>query len=214
MSKDWTGNIKSIWAPLGASNHTEAERQQDDFYATDPIALEKLSAVFPIAHKVWEPMAGKGHLSEWLKKHEHDVLATDLVDRGSDNVISGIDFLDLTQKQMELILKWGWQHDFDIVTNPAYKIALPSVLKALEYISAHNHVIMFLKTTFLEGKTRKKLLFDVNPPRYIYQFSERVYCAKNGDFDYMKSHGGSAVAYCFMIWQKENPKKITEVRWL
>lgn len=67
MSKDWTGNIKSIWAPLGASNHTEAERQQDDFYATDPIALEKLSAVFPIAHKVWEPMAGKGHLSEWLK---------------------------------------------------------------------------------------------------------------------------------------------------
>ena len=40
MSKDWTGGYNSIFKTLGASNHTERERQKDDFYSTDPKALE------------------------------------------------------------------------------------------------------------------------------------------------------------------------------
>lgn len=38
MAKDWTGNGNSIYKTLGASNHTEEERENDDFYATDPVA--------------------------------------------------------------------------------------------------------------------------------------------------------------------------------
>ena len=37
--KDWTGNKKSTYATLGASNHTENEREVDDFYATNPESL-------------------------------------------------------------------------------------------------------------------------------------------------------------------------------
>ena len=33
---DWTGNSNSIYKTLGASNHTDKERQNDDFYATEP----------------------------------------------------------------------------------------------------------------------------------------------------------------------------------
>jgi hypothetical protein len=40
--KDWTGNKRSIYATLGASNHVEDEREENDFYATNPIALELL----------------------------------------------------------------------------------------------------------------------------------------------------------------------------
>ena len=32
--KDWTGNANSIYKTLGASNHTEDERQSEDFYST------------------------------------------------------------------------------------------------------------------------------------------------------------------------------------
>lgn len=32
--------------------------------------------------------------------------------------------------------------------------------------------------------------------------SSRITCAKNGDFEYMKANGGSAVAYAFYVWQK------------
>ena len=32
MSKDWTGNRNSVFKTLGASNHTDKERQNEDFY--------------------------------------------------------------------------------------------------------------------------------------------------------------------------------------
>ena len=34
-NKDWNGNGNSIFKTLGASNHTEKERETDDFYATE-----------------------------------------------------------------------------------------------------------------------------------------------------------------------------------
>ena len=37
-AKDWTGNAKSIFTCNGASNHSEEERQIDDYYATEPKA--------------------------------------------------------------------------------------------------------------------------------------------------------------------------------
>lgn len=37
-----TGNGKSIFTTLGASNHTEKEREINDYYATDPIAVDAL----------------------------------------------------------------------------------------------------------------------------------------------------------------------------
>lgn len=40
MGLDWTGNKKSTFVQLGASNHSNKEREQNDFYATDPKSLE------------------------------------------------------------------------------------------------------------------------------------------------------------------------------
>jgi hypothetical protein len=42
MEKDWTGNKNSVFKPLGSSNHTTKERENNDYYATDPIAIDKL----------------------------------------------------------------------------------------------------------------------------------------------------------------------------
>lgn len=33
MSKDWIGNKDAVWRTLGASNHSDKERQAEDFYA-------------------------------------------------------------------------------------------------------------------------------------------------------------------------------------
>lgn len=40
--KNWKGYGESKFITLGASNHTDKERQNEDFYATDPIAAELL----------------------------------------------------------------------------------------------------------------------------------------------------------------------------
>lgn len=45
MNKDWTGNKRSTFVTLGASNHTDKERQHEDYYATDPIAAKLLLEV-------------------------------------------------------------------------------------------------------------------------------------------------------------------------
>lgn len=42
MEKDWNGTVKRLFLTLGASNHTEKEREINDYYATDPIAVDAL----------------------------------------------------------------------------------------------------------------------------------------------------------------------------
>lgn len=100
---------------------------------------------------------------------------------------------------MKLDDKTWW--DGDIITNPPYKYAKEFVEKALNTIPIGNKVAMLLKLLFLEGKARKEL-FRKYPPKYVYVFSGRIMCAKNGAFEKMKAGGGSAIAYAWFIWEK------------
>ena len=143
-------NPNTIFTTIGASNHSQKEREDNDFYATDPRALELLLEREQFDPLIWECACGKGHLSEVLRKHGYIVYSTDLVDRGYG--VGGTDFLST-------------QTPFcgDIITNPPYKMAQEFVEHALSLISEGNRVAMFLKLTFLEGKNRRKL-FEIAPP--------------------------------------------------
>ena len=77
-----TNGSRRIYTPLGASNHTSVEREKDDFYATDPKALEMLLQFETFANDVWECACGMGHLSDVLKEKGHNVKSSDLLDRG------------------------------------------------------------------------------------------------------------------------------------
>lgn len=198
--KDWTGNKNSIYKTLGASNHTSKERQTEDYYATEPKAMELLLEVERFNKDVWECACGEGHLSEVLKNNGYDVYSTDLIDRGYGDGI--IDFLSPN------IQRWVG----DIITNPPYKYAQQFIEKSLSIIPDKNKVAMFLKVQFLEGKARKKL-FTKHPPKVIYVSSSRLLCAKNAMFDRMRAGGGSAVAYAWYVWEK-GYKGDTIVKWI
>ena len=107
----------------------------------------------------------------------------------------------------------GTNETYDILTNPPYKYAKEFVLQALDMVKDGRKVYMFLKLTFLEGKTRYKELFKKYPPKNIYVFSERVMCAKNAEFEKMKAGGGSAVAYSWFVWEKGNYSD-TIIKWI
>lgn len=184
-TKDWSGNGKSIYVTLGASNHVEEDRQEDDYYATEPKAGKLLLELEIFNDTIWECACGQGHLSEVFKEAGYHVLATDLIDRGYG--IGGFDFLKCNEP---------W--DGDIITNPPYKYAQEFVEHAMELVSDGAKVAMFLKLQFLEGKARKAL-FEKYPPKTVYVSSSRLICAKNGDFENVSS---SAVAYCWYIWVK------------
>jgi len=189
--KDWTGNRKSIYTTIGASNHTQEEREKDDYYATDPKALEILLEKETFFPYVWECACGEGHLSQVLKQHGYKVKSSDIVDRGYEGT-EIIDFLSVRKEDVDCVFPR------DIITNPPYKYAKEFVERALDISMDSAKVAMFLKLTFLEGQARRAL-FDTNPPARVYVFSGRVKCAKNGDFE---GTGSSAVAYAWFVWKK------------
>lgn len=197
MGKDWTGNNKSIYTCLGASNHALEDRQPEDYYATDPKAAELLLEVEPELNNIWECACGEGHLAKVFDNANKLGLATDKVYRGYGN-LNPIDFLT-----------WDDCWNGDIVTNPPYKYAQEFIEKALEVIDEGNKVCMFLKVTFLEGKARKEF-FKKHPPKKIYVCSGRIPCAKNGDFE---KYPSSAIAYAWFVWEKEHKGK-TVVEWI
>ena len=204
MQRDWTGNAKSIFVCNGASNHSEGERQQEDYYATDPKALELLLELETFSPYVWEPACGEGHLSEVLKSHGYKVKSSDVINRGYSDTET-LDFLKVNKQDIK--------QDFsrDIITNPPYRYAKEFVEHALNISMDNTKVAMFLKLTFLESKARKKL-FEKYPPKIIYVSSSRLQCAKNGDFEKYGKGVGTAVAYAWFIWEK-GFKGNTVVRW-
>lgn len=144
MAKDWVGGSAAVFKTLGASNHTDTDRQREDYYATEPKATEWLCKLEQFEGRILEPSCGEGHMSEVLKAAGYEVVSRDLVDRGYGEVA---DFLAIDN------LAW----DGNIVTNPPYKFAQQFVEKALSIIPEGKKVAMFLKLTFLEGKGRRAL---------------------------------------------------------
>ena len=185
--KDWTGNTKSVYATLAASNHSDAERQCEDYYATEPKAIELLLEVETFSPVIWECACGGGHMAKVLEKNGYNVIGTDLVYRGYGDKES-LDFLEETLDEFE----------GDIITNPPYKYALEFVQKALDSVQVGRKVAMFLKLQFLEGKERKQFFLE-NPPKIVYVSSSRLKCAINGDFKDIES---SAVSYAWFVWEK------------
>ena len=199
--KDWSGNSRTTFVTLGASNHTDKEREENDYYATDPIAIDVLlkDECAVLNHDIWECACGAGDLSKRLEEYGYNVKSTDLIDRGYGQ--GGIDFLKCQDK---------WHGD--ILTNPPYKYAQEFVEHGLELIEDGNSVWMFLKLQFLEGQKRRQL-FDTGQLKYIFVSTKRILCAKNGEFDYMREHGGSAVAYAWYQFVK-GYKDNAVVRWI
>lgn len=68
MAADWTGNNKSVYSTIGASNHTDSEREENDYYATSPKAVEMLLEREQFSPNIWEGASGEGHIANVLKK--------------------------------------------------------------------------------------------------------------------------------------------------
>lgn len=200
--QEWTSGTNSVFKTIGATNRASSARELNDYYATDPRAIDKLLKVQEPFRKVWEPACGGGHLSERLTELGYYVCSSDIVDRGYKRLSFVADFLRRKTAP--------FQAQYDIITNPPYKYAKEFVLKALELLPQGCRCFMFLKLTFLEGKARFDELFSKFPPKAVHVLSERLQCAKNGDFDKYKN---GAVAYAWFVWQKGYAGK-TVIDWI
>ena len=180
---------------LGINNGNE-ERQINDLYCTNPLALDMLLNEETFNNNIWECCNGLSHLSNRLKEKGYKVRKSDIIRYSYDTEI--IDFLQCKER-------WNG----DIITNPPYKDAQKFIEKAIQVINDGNRIAMYLKINFLATQRRKKLFQDY-PPKTIYVMCKRYSCAKNGDFE---TYNNGAVDYCWIIWEK-GYKGITQIKWI
>ena len=142
MSKEWKGNKNAVQAQHGIkSDYTTKGREQDDFYATDPQALERLlnglskhmqcvlMDMVELDSLWWECACGNGNLAKVLVQRDYRVISTDLKNRGYGK--SGVDFLKHNGK---FKLADGTVTPEIIITNPPYSHATEFIEHALQIL--------------------------------------------------------------------------------
>lgn len=162
------------------------EREQNDYYATNPKAMYKLLERESFDTNIWECACGEGNLSKVLKEKGYNVYSTDLIDRCYQDDL--LNFLESNKK-----------FNGDIITNPPFKYVNEFILKSLESVEEGSKVAMFLKLNFLSGKKRLKEIYSKYPPQRVYVFSGRMSCSKNNTPEGFK---GGAMDYAWFIWEK------------
>lgn len=156
-------------------------RPADDFYPTPSSATLALLGVERFPGLIWEPACGDGAISRVLEQHGHQVISTDLVDRGYGR--GGVDFL------LDFVTRTN-----HVVTNPPYILAQEFVEHALR--CTDGKVAMFLKLVFLEGERRRRL-FETTPLARVWVFSRRLQLPRAGT-EY-RSRG--MIAFAWFVWQ-------------
>lgn len=186
MTKD------KVFSCIGATNHTDKNREKYDFYSTPKIATEELLKVVKFDGNILECACGTGAISKVLnQKLPNTIISQDIINRGYGETK---DFFTENRR-------------FDnIVTNPPFKYAQEFIEKALKL--ANNKVVMLSKIQLLEGKKRLKL-FKKTPPNYIYVFSYRLPYMR-GDEQQKES---SAMCLCWFVWEIGNTNEPI-VRWI
>lgn len=183
-------------AALMLAVNPNATREENDFYATDPNAIIKAKDFFQsinLNHDVWECACGEGHLSKALTNLGYNVKNSDIIDRGYGE---RLDFLNCQDK---------WHGD--ILTNPPFKFASQFIEHAMTLLDEGGLAVFFLKIQFLETKKRAEI-FKKYGLKYVGVNSERVCCAKNGEFNqYFKQdengvYKGGTQLYCWFVFQK------------
>ncbi len=119
-------------------------------------------------------------------------MASDMFDRGYGEI--GIDFLNATRSCD------------NIITNPPYNAAEGFVKSGIQH--SRRKFALLLRLAFLEGKNRKRTIFDRCPPARVWVFSERITFYPKGKVQ----KGTGTTAYAWFVWDKEASKG-TELKW-
>ena len=188
-----------------AGGNPKNKRVKNDFYATDPVAVEMLMDAYQFNEGSFlEPCVGNGNIPIVIKERYPDakLTAIDLVDRGYENTIIH-DFLTYeTDKKFD-----------NIITNPPYSLGKEFVEKGMELLSDNGKMAMFMKIQFLEGIKRVDM-FKKYPPKYIYVFSKRMPTWNNGQpTDANGKRWATTMCHAWFVWEKGS-KSEPVVRWL
>ena len=173
-----------------AQTDDPANRETHDFYPTHPAATRALLTVEAFDGPIWEPACGDGAMSRVLIEAGHDVVSSDLIDRGYGE--GGRDFL----------MEWAPRAPH-IVTNPPFRWAREFGDRALLLTrSPGGKVALFLRLAFLEGIERQRW-FANTPLARVWVMSRRVPMQRGrlADMENRDENRGGVLAFAWFVWE-------------
>jgi len=168
------------------ASQSSVDRPGDDHYPTPLNAIYPLIRSVPLPHRIWEPACGEGHIAEVLATYGHDVVSTNLEDRGYGK--TGVDFLMTRKPRADCI-----------VTNPPFSADENFVLHAIDL--GVEVACFFLRSKFLEGKDRYRDIHSRYPPFAMLQFIQRIKIF-SGDIDQSDQPGMTNESFAWFVWVK------------
>ena len=180
------------WLNIVWANRSDwSDRQEEDFYATDPRAISDLAKFIDIKWVVWENACWDWNLSKELEKLIWvKVLSSDLIDRWYWRW-----WVNFLEKDF-----WIYQCDW-IITNPPYKHWKQWIEKSLKIAP---NVAMLMKLVFLESADRYEF-FKTSWLKQVLVYSKRLWVYK----DNIKTKNSWLVAYAWFIFDREYKWKPT-----
>jgi hypothetical protein len=178
------------------------EERQGDFYDTPAVAVRALLRVERLPSMIWEPACGTGNIVRMLRDAGHQVIATDLNDRGCPDSTAGIDFLIPYMNGLPTGVP-------AIVTNPPFAVAEDFIELALERAPL---VIMLLRLAFYESERRSHILENCGLAR-IHCFRKRLPMMHRASWEGRKANSG--MAFAWFVWDRahKGPTTITRISW-
>jgi hypothetical protein len=179
---------------LGAGNPMLPPRSRD-FYRTPAIATQALMTAEPFTGSIWEPACGDGALSKVLVALGHNVVSTDICDRGYGR--PGVDFLS---QNIALAP--------NVITNPPFSLAAEFATKACEL--ATEKIALLRRLGWLESQARRSM-FETLPLSRVLVFSKRLPMMHRDQWAGPKA--SSAVPFAWFIFTKGH-KGPASIGWL
>lgn len=181
---------------IGTRSATQEERGAD-FYATPPQAVHALLALEGFATTIWEPACGDGAISRLLEQAGHDVVLSDLVDRGAvtrDGECARLQDFLATRRAPDTAP--------DIVTNPPFNIANAFIAHALREHKPRK-MAMLLNLNFLCGFDDPDRVFCMEecPPARVLVFTRRLPMMHRDGWDGPKA--GSQMNTAWFVWERK-----------
>lgn len=147
--------------------------ERSDMYYTPPEAIEPVIPLLSTFKKIWDPASGKGHITQILQKHGHDVLETDV------SMASEHDFL---------VYKQTTPYDC-IVCNPPFSLKRPFLERCFEL---KKPFMMLVPLNMLETVGGREIL-------KTNEFSI-VFPRRNINYINAKDPDRKSVAFFYSVW--------------
>jgi hypothetical protein len=173
-----------------------------DLYTTEPkdverfiLAIQRDKIEIPVP--IWEPAAGRGDITKTLWKYGYKPIWSSDIYRYEDE--------DITVLEGDFFTFQDAGPYKTIITNPPFNEQETFLVHAL---SMGVDVIFFVRLSFLTSIRRYKI-FQQYKPSYVYVYSSRACCYKDGDI----ANSQRMIDYCMMIW-KPPYEADTILRWI